>query len=273
VGEELIQTVEPAQADGDTPPGDSSPQAARYAELAELAGGFIHEMKNHLGTLKLQLELLAEDFQDGQSPREKRAFTKVQKLQTECQRLEDLSKDFLTFARINELEREPSDLADVIDELIEFYTPTAEKGNIRIHRLLPADLPLVCLNREMFKQALLNLFLNAQQAMPSGGDLTIQGSVETSLRPYHPGDGRDGPLDTVCLSIIDTGVGMSPDVLARVFRPFYSKRPGGTGLGLPTTRKIIEAHDGTIEAQSAVGRGTRFAIRLPLAEAPSCPAG
>jgi len=252
-----VDIVEPI--DGPAPP------VSRHAEIAKLAGGFIHEMKNHLGTLKLQLELLAEDFESAQTPREKRAFTKVQKLQAECQRLEELSKEFLTFARINELEREPVDLADVVDELIEFYTPTAEKGNIRILRLVPADLPLVRLNREMFQQALLNLILNAQQAMPNGGDLTIQASVETSLMPHDAGDGKDGPLDTVCLSIIDTGVGMTPEVMARIFRPFYSKSPGGTGLGLPTTRRIVEAHDGTIEVQSAVGRGTRFAIRLPLA--------
>lgn len=240
----------------------------RYTELAELAGGFIHEVKNHLGTLKLQLELLAEDFQDAASPREKRACTKIQKLQDQCQRLEDTSKEFLAFARMNNLEREPCDLADVVDELIEFYTPTAEQAGIRILRLVPADLPLVLLNRDMFKQALLNLFLNAQQAMPQGGDLTIQASVETSLAPHHADENAqdEGPLDTVCLSIIDTGDGMTPDVTARIFRPFYSLRPGGTGLGLPTTRKIIEAHDGTIDVQSAVGRGTRFAIRLPLAE-------
>src|SRR5207237_4849490 len=115
----------------------------------------------------------------------------------ECQRVFDVSADFLRFARINDLERETCDLTDVIDELIEFYTPTAEKAGINIIRLLPADLPPLRLNREMFKQALLNLFLNAQQAMPNGGDMTIQASVENSL----------APRDTICLSIIDTGVG------------------------------------------------------------------
>lgn len=241
------------------------PEAApvRYTELAELAGGFIHEIKNHLGTLKLNLELLAEDFQETQTPREKRAFAKVQKLQHECQRLEDLAREFLAFARLQDLEREPCDLGDVVDELIEFYSPTAEKAGINIIRLIPADLPPVRIHREMFKQALLNLFLNAQQAMPNGGDMTIQANVETSLAPSDPAE--SAPLDTVCLSIIDTGIGMAPEVAARIFRPFFSTRPGGTGLGLPTTRKIIEAHDGTIEVQSAVGRGTRFALRLPLA--------
>src|SRR5439155_18674539 len=131
------------------------------------------------------------------------------------------------------------------------------------------ELPPVCLNRELFKQALLNLLLNAQQAMPKGGVLTLQANLETALAPYLPSPalGLDGAAseeasDTVCLSIIDTGVGMPAEVAEQIFRPFFSTRPGGTGLGLPITRRIIEAHGGTIEVESAVGRGTRFLIRL-----------
>jgi signal transduction histidine kinase len=249
--ESLAISGKPRAEEANLASSEASSESDRFTELAELAGGFIHEIKNHLGTLNLNLELLAEDFQDAQTPREKRAAAKIQRLHGELQRLVDISNDFLRFARINDLERHPCGLADVIDELIEFYTPTAEKGGVNIIRLLPADLPPVRLNREMFKQALLNLFLNAQQAMPNGGDLTIQASIETSLAP-HPaaGEASQPPLDTVCLSI---------------FRPFYSTRQGGTGLGLATTRRIIEAHDGTIDVQSAAGRGTRFAIRLPLA--------
>ena len=101
--------------------------------------------------------------------------------------------------------------------------------------------------------------------MPNGGDLTIQASIETSLAPHHADQEREEPLDNICLSIIDTGAGMTPEVASRIFEPFFSTRPGGTGLGLPTTRKIIEAHGATIDVQSAIGRGTRFAIRLPLA--------
>src|SRR5262245_1948288 len=154
----------------------------QYAALAELAGGFIHEIKNHLGTLGLNLELLAEDFQSAETPREKRAFNKIQKLRGECERLVEVSNDFLRFARINDLDRGLCDLIDVVGELIDFYMPTAQKANIDIRVHLPADLPPVCLNREMFKQALLNLFLNAQQAMPNGGVLTVQANLETSLK-------------------------------------------------------------------------------------------
>jgi signal transduction histidine kinase len=241
-----------------------------YSELAELAGGFIHDIKNHISNLTLHLDLLAEDLQAGETAREKRALTKVQKLRVECERLVEVSNDFLRFARITDLDREPCDLTDLVEELIDFFMPTAQQANIDIRPHLPADLPPVCLNRELFKQALLNLFLNAQQAMPQGGVLTILENLETSLAPHHPSPGAgfdeasEKASDTVCLTIIDTGAGMPAEVAGQIFRPFFSTRPGGTGLGLPITRRIIEAHGGTIDVQSEVGCGTRFLIRLPV---------
>lgn len=229
----------------------------QYAALAESAGGFIHEIKNHLSTLGLNLQLLAEDFQDPQSHRERRALARVQKLQGECQRLVDVANDFLRFARIRELNRVPADIGKIIEEMIDFFSPTARSASIEIKSFVAGDLPLVPLDRDLFKQALLNLMLNAEQAMPSGGELTIQATLESGVR------GQASKV--VCLSLIDTGKGMAPGVLARVFEPFFSMRAGGTGLGLPTTRKIIDAHGGVIDVQSEVGRGTKFTIRLPVA--------
>jgi signal transduction histidine kinase len=200
------------------------------------------------------LQLLAEDFQEPQSQRERRALDRVQRLQTECQQLVDLSNDVLRFARVKDLELVPSSVAAVIDEMVDFFSPTARQACIEIKSYVPADLPSVALEREMFKQALLNLMLNAHQAMPGGGELTIQTCLE---------QGEAG-VRQVCIDLIDTGQGISPELLRRVFRPFFSTRPGGTGLGLATTRKIIEAHGGTIDVQSELERGTKFTIRLPV---------
>ncbi len=225
-------------------------------ELAEVAGGFIHDLKNHLSTLSLNLQLLAEDFGEPQSPRERRGLDRVEKLRGECQRLVDISNDFLRFARVKELERVPTDLTAFVDEMIDFFAPMARTHGIEIKSYVPAGLPPVSLDRELMKQALLNLLLNAQQAMPKGGEVTLQASAE-------------GPF--VVLSVIDTGKGMAPEVLQKAFKPFYSTREGGTGLGLPTTKKILEAHGGALTAESASGKGTRFSLRLPIAGGTGAP--
>src|SRR4051812_13339839 len=163
----------------------------QYAELAELAGGFIHEIKNHLSTLGLNLQLLSEDFAEPQSQRERRALERVKRLQGECQRLVDVSNDFLRFARVQDLDRRPCSLAEVVDELVDFFDPVARAHNVDIKSYLPADLPPVALDRDLFKQALLNLLLNAQQALPpEGGAVTLQAA-------------REG--DFVVLHVIDTG--------------------------------------------------------------------
>jgi two-component system, NtrC family, sensor histidine kinase HydH len=116
------------------------------------------------------------------------------------------------------------------------------------------DLPLCLLDRELFKQAALNLVLNAEHAMPSGGELILT-------------TGRGGPW--VKLEVIDTGVGMTEEIRARIFDAFFSTRSGGSGLGLPTCRKIVEAHGGTIQVQSELGKGSQFSVRLPVYEGES----
>jgi len=223
-----------------------------YAELAELAGGFIHEIKNHLSTLGLNFQLLAEDFAEPQTQRERRALERIVRLQNEVQRLVNVSNDFLRFARIVDVKLQPGSLTGVVEEMIDFFAPTARQANIEIKAYLPADLPAVAMDRDMLKQALLNLMLNAEQAMPDGGQLTIQAMAESGH---------------VVLSLIDTGQGMTADILAKIFRPFFSTKPGGSGLGLATTRKIIFAHGGSIDVQSEAGRGTKFTIRLPAQKA------
>jgi signal transduction histidine kinase len=236
----------------EAPTGAAAPQAADpYLELAELAGRLVHELKNHLGSLALNLQLLTEDLQDPQSPRQRRALQRAEKLQHECQRLTDISTDFLRFARLQELTLAPAHLSDVIQELVDFYEPSARQAGIEVRVFLPADLPPIRLDADLFKQALLNLLLNAAQAMPQGGEITIQAERQDR---------------EIKLQLIDTGVGMKPEVMAQIFRPFYSTRAGGTGLGLPTTKRIIELHGGRIEVQSEEGRGTMFTITLPATQ-------
>ncbi len=218
-------------------------------ELAELAGAFIHELKNHISTLNLNLQILAEEFEETQNPRERRVLDRIQRLQGECTRMVDVSNDFNRFARLVNLNKSPERIDAILGDVLDFFMPTARANNIEIHTFFPSDLPLVNLDSEVFKQAILNLLLNAFQALPIGGEITIQLSLEKSH---------------CVLRIIDTGHGMAPEVVSRVFKPYYTTKPGGSGLGLATTRKIIEAHGGSIGVESESRRGTCFTICLPL---------
>ncbi len=239
-----------------------------YAQLAELAGGFIHEIKNHLSTLGLNLQLLAEDFQEAQSPRERRARERIQKVQGQLEHLVSLANDFLRYARIKDLKLTPASLGHIVEEIIDFFAPTAQAASIDIKCFISADLPPVCLEPDLFKQALLNLMLNAEQAMPNGGEITIQADLE---EPAAENEGTPSTAGDECphvaLHFIDTGEGISEAVLERIFEPFFSTKKSGSGLGLPTTRRIVEAHGGTLTIESAAGRGTKVTIRLPVQHA------
>ena len=223
---------------------------AAYAELCTLAGGLAHEVRNPLSTISLNLELLIEDIEASQTPENRRMLMKVQTVQRECKHLQNILDAFLEFVRVGELKLAPCDLNQLVRDFIEFYQPQADEQKIELSPHLASDLPTVNLDSALMRQVLMNLTLNAQQAMPDGGLLELQ----TYLR-----DGR------VQLDFIDNGAGIAAATRARVFEPFYSTRRGGTGLGLPTVRRIIEAHHGTIACESEVDRGTRFTISLPVA--------
>jgi signal transduction histidine kinase len=221
----------------------------QYTEIATLAGGLAHEIKNPLSTIRLNMELLAEDFGDPQSPRDRRALAKIATVQRECQRLQNLLDDFLNFARQGRIHLEPSNLNQELERILEFFRPKADESGVDLFCYFDPELPSLMLDREAFQGAVLNLLLNAQQAMPEGGQLTIR----TRTTPHG-----------VALDLIDTGCGMDEQTLSKIFKAFYSTKPGGSGLGLATTRKIIDAHRGRISVLSEVGRGTQFVIELPV---------
>jgi signal transduction histidine kinase len=221
----------------------------QYTEIARLAGGLAHEIKNPLSTIRMNMELLAEDFHDSDAPRERRAMKKIDLMLRECQRLQDVLDNFLQFAKAHRLNLQPSDLNAIVHQVIEFYRPKAAQSGVEIVDYLMGNLPTVLLDREAFHGALLNLMLNAEQAMPKGGQLVV--------RTYATGDG-------VALDLIDTGCGIDPETGEKVFETFFTTKRGGSGLGLPTVRKIIEGHNGNIILQSEPGRGTQVTLKLPV---------
>ncbi len=220
----------------------------QYAEIATLAGGLAHEIKNPLSTMSMLMELLAEDLAGSDTQRDRRMLQKVQTVQKECRHLEDILNAFLKFTRLGELTLVATDLNQVVREFIDFFLPEARQHRIEMSPHLASDLPFVAVDLSLMRQVLINLALNAQQAMPSGGLLELQTFA------------RDG---LVQLAVIDNGLGMDEKTRSRLFQVFFSTKPNGNGLGLPTARKIIDAHRGTITCESAIGRGTRFTIALP----------
>jgi len=221
----------------------------QYTEIAKLAGGLAHEIKNPLSTIRLNMDLLAEDLADVETPSGRRSIKRVDVVRRECLRLQSLLDDFLNFAKVRRLNLVPTDLNHQIADVLEFFAPEAEDAGVEIVKYLDSDLPRVMLDKEAFRQALLNLIINAKQAMPDGGQLVIRTVAEPT---------------TVALDLIDTGIGMDERTAARMFEAFFSTKPGGSGLGLPTTQKIVEAHGGAISVQSELGHGTQIKIALPV---------
>lgn len=221
----------------------------RVIELSELAGGLAHEIRNPLSTLKVNLQLLAEDLgMEANADLRRRSLQRLETLQSETERLQILLDNFLRLVSGHEINTRPVDIGKVVRHLVEFFTPRAEEMDIRM-RLRLSDEELICeLDESLIQQALLNLCLNAQQSMPDGGELIVETAAED---------------DWARIDVTDTGIGIAAEALDKLFKPFFSTRKGGSGLGLSVTRRIVSEHGGTIEVQSEPGKGSRFTVRVP----------
>lgn len=230
---------------------------AQNTELATLAGGLAHEIRNPLSTIGMNLELLAEELEEEDSPRSRRMMKRIVNLQSECRSLEDILNAFLQFAKAGELDLEPLSLNEQVSEYVEFLEPQASSLGIELRLHLDANLPLARMDRALIRQVLVNLCRNATEAMPNGGSI--------DFLTYSKGD-------NIILEVIDTGRGMDEKTRSRMFQAFFSTRSGGSGLGLPTVRRIVESHQGQISCESEPGKGTRFTIHLPSTSDLSVPA-
>jgi signal transduction histidine kinase len=221
-------------------------ESERLAELGTLTGGLAHEIKNPLSTIQLNLQLLGEDL----PPDNPRLLNRLRTVQKETARLRDIVDDFLRYAGRMELERKPTELNGMLEELIDFFTPQAQLQRVRL-RLRKSEGDLVApVDDRLLKQAILNLMINALQAMPeSGGEIILSAASQ---------DGR------ALVDVIDTGRGMDPETAQRIFDAYYSTKRGGTGLGLAIARRIIQEHQGAIHVSSEAGKGSDFTISLPL---------
>ncbi len=245
--------------------------AERFAEIGAMTSGLAHEIKNPLSTIGLNAQLLAESIEDLPQDRAARAderqrlTRRVSSLRREVERLRGILTDFLTYAGEVRLEQKPTDLNTLVDELADFYTPQAQRQGVRVLLDVAPAPVLASLDAALVKQAVLNLILNAVQAMvpsteavqPSGPG--VRGELILRVREVKDADGSLWAT----LSVIDTGPGIPPEVLPRIFQPYFTTKAGGSGLGLPTTRRLVEAHQGRVEVVSEAGRGTSFTLLFP----------
>lgn len=222
----------------------------RLAFVGTLAGGLAHEIKNPLSTLTINLQLLKEDMQSLPGENNKRALIKVQILQKEVQRLEEILNDFLRFAKGQKLELKNYDINEILDEVVDFVTPEIKQKKILILKSYDAHLPQCRVDGNLIKQAVLNVIINAEQAMENGGELMIRTTA--------------GDKKYIQIDITDTGPGIPRNNIDKVFQVYFSTKKTGTGLGLPTAKRIIEEHKGTISLHSEEGKGTNFSIKLPV---------
>ncbi|UCF16354.1 MAG: hypothetical protein JSW59_02630 [Phycisphaerales bacterium] len=234
---------------------------AQLEELSKLTGGLAHEIKNPLSTVKINLKLVSEDLEDldrsdsdgpganRNAGRLTRALRKLAVIEKETDRLEQILEGFLHYVGRTDLQLTTVDINELVGDMIDFYSPQARTHAVTIRQGLYNE-PLVCkLDADMLKQVLLNLFINAQQAMSSGGELMIR---------------TDRRQKEAVIEVSDTGSGIPADKLEHIFDAYYSSRPQGSGLGLPTVKKIVEAHNGTITVNSEPDKGTAFVIRFPM---------
>ncbi len=262
-----------AMPDGDGQRPRDAPTPQGLAFLGAVAGGLVHEIRNPLSTMNVTLQLLQEDWpEDEQDPKAKRTARRVANLGREVRRLGEILDDFLRYAGIRRLDLAKVDLNRVVEEVAVFVGPECARADVDVAFYPDRHLPLVLLDERLLKQALLNLVLNAVQAMEGmGSNERGPASPEKGDRPSRRHqlivrtrlEGEHARID-----VIDTGPGIPDELRERVWEVYFSRKRSGSGLGLPTARRVAEEHGGSLSFETALGKGTNFVLRLPLAGPP-----
>jgi len=218
-------------------------------DVASLAGTLVHEVKNPLSTLNINTQLVLEEWPHPESPREQRMVQRLGVMRSEIGRIQQIVDSFLRLVREPQVSAGVVDVQELLQGLIQHNREGLERQGIHV-LFQPDEVPVhVSGDDGLLRQVFLNLIRNAEQAMPDGGDLMLR------VRR------REGE---VAIEVIDTGEGIPEERLPGIFKPYVSSKPGGTGLGLPTTWRIVHHHGGHIVVESEQGKGSQFTVFLPL---------
>jgi len=225
---------------------DKLNQTERLATLGEMVASVSHEIKNPLGIVRSTAEILNKRLKD-QAPGSKHL---AEIIITETSRLDDIVREFLDFARPQVPQLTETQINELIMKVEEFMQPEFNNRQITIENNFAVDLKPVHIDQNLLYRAFLNLFVNAVQAMPDGGPLSVSPSLSTTEKKK------------IVVMIRDTGIGIAEEKLSIIFTPFYTDKNRGTGLGLAIAKNIIEQHEGSITVESEVGNGSTFFITL-----------
>ncbi len=220
-------------------------RSEKLAALGQLAAGIAHEIRNPLTSINILIHSLRERL-----PSENSLQEDIKVIEEEIHRMNEIVDQFLRFAKPSSPFLEKTDVLSIFEETLQLLRPQIEKQRIVVEKEFQA-LPMIQMDPEQMKQAMLNLLLNAIQAMPEGGQLTLKGQ-----------NSKDGQW--IHLSIQDSGVGIPGEDMNKLFDPFFSTKEGGVGLGLSIAHRIIDQHHGKIEVESTPGEGTLFTVWLPV---------
>ncbi|HEY6100675.1 MAG TPA: ATP-binding protein [Anaeromyxobacter sp.] len=226
---------------------DELRRAERLATIGRISAQITHEIRNPLNAIGLNAELLEEELEQAETP-PREAVQLVQAISREVDRLNGVAEEYLRFAKPPRQELARQDLAEILGSLLDFLAPELAAARIEVRRELAPGLPAVRGDEGQLRAVFLNLLRNSREAMPRGGTVTV------ATR-------RAGA--TVEVVVGDTGGGIPPEDLTRIFEAFYSTKERGTGLGLAFAQQVVKEHGGTIRCESALGRGTTFTINLP----------
>lgn len=225
-------------------------EAEHLSGIAQLAKSIAHEIRNPLNFISLSIDHLKKKYMP-QGNEDKAQFeTLIVSIKHEIQRLNKLVGDFLEYGKPMRLSLQVIDLGNLIGEVLELVRAKAEKDGIRI-TYRNGEIPVLSVDPELIKTCIFNIILNAFQAMPEGGDLTV--ITETSNGKAH-------------IIVEDTGEGVSKENMQKLFDPFFSTKRTGLGLGLAMTKRVVEEHGGKADFQSTEGKGSVMTISLPIRE-------
>jgi signal transduction histidine kinase len=233
---------------------EAAARSERLAALGRLASGVAHEIRTPLTSLKLFLQSVQEDIailpEQGEDYRI--AMRQVGRIETTI-------NHFLNFARPQQPVLAELDFPDLVDNALEVVQPRANQQEVEVHKQIAPGLPKVEGDMRQLGEALVNLLVNALEAMPDGGAVAISVDCESA-------DPGSDAADCVRIDVSDTGPGIESENLDRLFEPFFTTKAAGSGLGLAIIRGTVEAHGGTIRVSSRPGVGTTFSVRLPVAD-------